>query len=123
MSIENHLNQIISGLYEKGSIDVNKISNGVHTYRELYDYCVGFFGIICNMNREVSWKSKVHSNGTIKDGYFIVGTETAEGQVTFECELCYWDSFDVIELEMAPKCGSDNSKQAIKALNKVKAVI
>ncbi len=125
MTVEDHLNHIIKNLDEKGSIDTNKISDGCHTFGELYDHRAKLFSVICNLNKEISWKSKLHDDGTMYEGYFIVGIETEEGQATYHYGLELWDLFDVAELPMAPKYDGHNSEQAIErivSLGKVKKI-
>lgn len=123
MTIEEHLNHIIKNLDEEGVIDANKISDGSHTFDELYDHRVKLFSVICNLYRDISWKSKFHDDGTMFDGYFIVGIETEEGQATYHHGLDLWDLFDVEELPKAPKYDDHNSNQAIErilSLGKIK---
>lgn len=68
------------------------------------------------MNRSISWKSKFHDDGTMYEGYFIVGIQTGEGQATYHYGLELWDLFDVPELERAPKYDGHNSLQAIQRI-------
>lgn len=113
MSLEENINQIIKNLDENRLIDTNKISDGSHTFEELYDHRAKLFSVICSMNKQISWKSKFHDDGTMYEGYFIVGMNTEEGQVSYHYGLCYWDLFDVVELERAPKYDGHDSKDAI----------
>ena len=78
-------------------------SDGYHTFNELYYHRMILFSIICNQNKDVAWKSKLHDDGTMFDDYFIVGIETPQGQYTYHYHLDNWNHFDVQELEKAPK--------------------
>ncbi len=78
-------------------------SDGYHTFNELYYHRMVLFSVICNQNKELAWKSKLHEDGTMFPDYFIVGIETEEGQYTYHYHLDYWHMFDVKELEKAPK--------------------
>ena len=78
-------------------------SDGYHTFNELYYHRMILFSVICNQNKEIAWKSKLHDDGTMYDDYFIVGVKTDEGQYTYHYHLDYWDMFDVKELDKAPK--------------------
>ena len=78
-------------------------SDGYHTFNELYYHRMMLFSVICNQNKEIAWKSKLHDDGTMFDDYFIVGIETPQGQYTYHYHLDYWDMFDVKELGKAPK--------------------
>ena len=44
------------------------LSDGYHSYNELYKHRMILFSIICNQNHEVAWKSLLHHDGTMFDG-------------------------------------------------------
>lgn len=90
--------------YRKQGISRKSVSDGYHTFEELYYHRMVLFSIICNQNKERAWKSKQHHDGTMfDDTSFIVGVETPEGQYTYHYHLNYWDHFDVKVLEYAPE--------------------
>ena len=95
-------NFIIGGLSESGRLDTNDISDGAHTFGELYEDRMMLFSIIINNHKSESWKSIHHSDGTMFPGYFIVGIETPNGQFTYHYELKYWDYFNCQEVYKAP---------------------
>ena len=53
--------------------DMGEVSDGYHTFNELYDHRAILFSVICNQNSDIAWKSKLHEDGTMYDGMFIVG--------------------------------------------------
>lgn len=116
MTIEEHLNQITYWLNEKNFIDTNLLSDGVHTFGELYEHRAKLFSVICNIFKDISWKSKYHDDGSMVEGYFIVGIDTPKGQATYHYGLCYWDLFAVVELERAPRYDGHTSDQAIERI-------
>jgi hypothetical protein len=79
------------------------LSDGYHSYNELYKHRMVLFSVICNQNQEVAWKSLLHHDGTMFDGYFIVGINTPQGQFTYHYQLKDWELFKVKELEKAPE--------------------
>ena len=79
------------------------LSDGYHTYNELYEHRMILFSIICNTYSKLAWKSKLHHDGSMFDGYFVVGIDTKDGQFTYHYELKHWDKFQVKELAKAPK--------------------
>ena len=89
--------------FEFEAENIGNISDGYHTFDELYYHRMILFATICNQNKEKSWKSKKHDDGTMYDGYFIVGIDTPQGQYTYHCKLSYWDKFDVKKLDFAKK--------------------
>lgn len=116
MKLEKIINKLIYWLDQRGFIDTNNISDGCHTFDELYEHRAKLFSVICNTNKELAGKSKLHDDGTMLDGYFIVGIETEQGQATYHYGLCYWDLFEVMELEKAPKYDGHTSKEAIERI-------
>lgn len=83
-------------------IDVGEISDGYHTFDELYMHRRVLFSIICHQYKHLAWKSWKHSDGTMFDGCFVVGINTPEGQYTYHYGEQYWNEFDVKILENAP---------------------
>ena len=59
------------------------LSDGYHTYNELYDHRRILFSIICAQHHERAWKSKLHADGTMFEDMFIVGINTPQGQFTY----------------------------------------
>ena len=57
-----------------------QISDGSHTFDELYYHRMVLFSIICNQNKECAWKSWKHADGSMYEDYFIVGIDTPAGQ-------------------------------------------
>lgn len=99
----NSINEKIIDLRNEG-ISRKNISDGYHTFDDLYYHRMILFSIICNQNKGKSWKSKLHYDGTMfGDDSFIVGINTPEGQYTYHYKLDYWDMYDVKELEYAPE--------------------
>lgn len=93
------------------NIDIGEVSDGYHTFNELYHHMAILFSIICNKNKAIAWKSKKHDDGTMYDGMFIVGIQTPLGQYTYHYDIKpYWEMFDVKELENAPKWDGHQQK-------------
>lgn len=96
---------------------IGDLSDGYHTFNELYHHRAILFSVICNEHPDISWKSKLHHDGTMFDGMFIVGINTPEGQATYHYDINpYWDMFRVRELEKAPEWDGHTSEQAIERI-------
>ena len=94
-----------------------EISDGYHTFNELYHHRAVLFATICNSNKELAWKSKLHDTGDMYEGMFIVGIETPQGQATYHYDIePYWDMFKVKELPKAPKWDGHTPDEAIKRI-------
>lgn len=97
------INNYLDFLRKEG-ISREKISDGYHSFEDLYYHRMILFSLLLNSNKEISWKAKKHHDGTMFDeDSFICGIETPEGQYTYHYKLEFWDYFKVKELEFAPK--------------------
>lgn len=112
------INRDILSLKEKG-ISTKNISDGYHTFEELYYQRTILLSIICNTNPNISWKSKKHfdeENDPMFEGCFIIGINTPTGEATYHIKLKYWEMFDVPEIEHAPKYDGYSSDEVLKRL-------
>ena len=83
--------------------DPGKLSDGFHTFDELYYHRMMLFSIICNTHKDVAWKSWKHADGTMYDDMFIVGLSLPNGDYSYHYDKEFWDRFDVKELANAPE--------------------
>lgn len=105
MSNIDKINEEILNL-KKSGLGVKKISDGNHTFADLYFQRMSLISVICSCYPELSWKSKKHSdeeNDPMFNGCFIVGINTPNGIATYHFKLEYWDEFSIKELKHAPK--------------------
>lgn len=83
--------------------DMGEVSDGYHTFNQLYHQRAVLFATIVKQNKEKAWKSWKHGNGRFcfdsNKEWFIVGVDTPEGSYTYHYEKKYWDMFDCVELE------------------------
>ena len=78
-------------------------SDGYHTFNELYHHRAVLFAALQKAYPNKSWKSKLHSYGTMFDNMFIAGIDTPEGTYTYHLEMNEWDIFTCKEIEFAPE--------------------
>jgi hypothetical protein len=82
---------------------VKQMSDGHHTFEDLYTQRRILSKIIFELASQYAWKSKLHADHTMFDGDFIVGISIPEvGQYSYHYKLKYWDEFNVRELPTAP---------------------
>lgn len=96
-----------------------EVSDGYHTFDELYHHRAILFSVICNEHPDLAWKSKQHheGGGPMYSGMFIAGIETPDGQATYHYDIDpYWDLFRVKELERAPMWDGHTPGQAIERI-------
>lgn len=121
IKVEKMINNLIKSLEEERLINTNNISDGSHTFGELYYHRMILFAYICNQNPKLAWKSLRHSDGSIPFGnknYFIVGIETPYGQVTYHYEKKYWNKFHIKAIKKAKEYDGHTPWQAIKRIEK-----
>lgn len=96
------------------------LSDGFHTYNDLYYQRCILFSALCNLNKENSWKSKKHSDGKKcfdSDEWFIVGIDTPEGSYTYHYEIKYWDLFKIQELNKGKEWDGHTEKDVTRLLS------
>lgn len=121
MDIEQLINQLIAVCKENNMINSKKISDGRHTFEELYEHRIILFSIICNQNADVSWKSKKHfdeEHDPMFNDSFIAGITTSLGNVTYHIKMKYWDLFRVKEIPNAFEYDGTTPSEGLKILVK-----
>lgn len=94
----------VAEVVEIPSTGIGDLSDGYHTFNELYHHRAVLFAALCNTYSDRAWKSMRHHDGDMYDGMFIVGIKTPAGQATYHYDIDpYWDMFDVKVLERAPE--------------------
>jgi hypothetical protein len=117
---------------QAGHIDTNKISDGYHTFGELYEHRIQLFIALCKLKREYDndcdrctatnwgsvWRSKKHNDGSSYDGWFILGIDTRPGrQISYHLPMFKWDECDFAEtLEAAPEWDGHSSNDVLERL-------
>lgn len=108
----------LADLIEPQPIDGNT-SDGYHTFNELYHHRAVLFSVIVSSFSDRAWKSKLHADGTMYDGMFIVGIETPDGQATYHYDVePYWNLFRCKEVDRAPEWDGHTPDQAIERIGK-----
>lgn len=97
----------IEALEKEPCEDMGEVSDGYHTFNQLYHQRAILFATIVNQNKDLAWKSYKHSDGNYcfdsNGEWFIVGIDTPEGSYTYHYQKEYWDYFDCQELD----CGKE----------------
>lgn len=130
-SSETAINKII----KDDSVNTNKISDGYHTFGELYDHrIVLYIALLRSKSQECNgmtgsahydegqiWRSKAHSDGSIWEGWFILGMFKEAGeQITYHLPIDKWDECDFAEeLDKAPEWDGHTSEDVLKRINRL----
>lgn len=105
--------------------DAGAISDGYHTFEELYTMRHLLFMSFLRGDAS-AWKSKTHrQDGKIEpcwDGWFLAGTvlrtnqDFTPRQISFHLPMAYWDLCHVKEVENAPEWDGHTSQDVINRL-------
>lgn len=82
---------------------IGDLSDGYHTFNDLYYQRMMLFAALVKQNKDKSWKSYRHEDGELcfGGGWFIVGIDTPEGSYTYHYETKDFDLFNCEELPVA----------------------
>lgn len=101
--------------------DTGEISDGYHTFNELYDYRMLYNAAFFNLlPPKLVHKSKKHHDGKpcFEGGWFIVMANLPTGQISNHYELKYWDLFHISEVEIADEWDGHTPQEAADRLRK-----
>lgn len=86
--------------FEKTSGDGHQLADDYHTMSELYFHRMLLFVTTLKLAKEKGYelyRSKLHHDGSMFEGYFIVGVFTPEGQYAYHYNLKYWNYFNFVD--------------------------
>jgi hypothetical protein len=100
--------------------DTSQISDGYHTFAELYEHRHALFLALLRYHAQSNevWKSRLHSDGSSFDGWFIVGSHFDGKQVTYHLPESIWNRCTWIEeLERSPLWDGHTSSDVVNRIN------
>lgn len=117
-----HMNAII----RYAEIDTNKISDGYHTFGELYNHRIELYIALCKQIylNEMSgfgnpiWRSKKQYDGNEWEGWFLLGINQELGkQITYHLPISRWGDCEFAEdRAQAPPFDGHTSNDVIERL-------
>jgi len=130
MTKEEHINELIRTLKP----DTNLISDGYHTFGELYEArIVLWIALLRLASQQIYspdgdleyegkiWKTKTHSDGSVWDGWFLLGFgKTPGNQMTYHLPNKYWDECGFAEFVLvAPEFDGHSSADVLKRISEL----
>ena len=115
----------INRLIKEKCSNTNDISDGYHTFGELYSHRNVLFSLACaflsDESPELVWKSKAHSDGTVWDGWFIMGIGVHAGrQATYHLPISEWDNCPFARtLDRAPEYDGHTGDDVLKIFREI----
>lgn len=74
--------------------EVGKVSDGYHTFDELYDHRCHLFVALMRSNSAIAWRAKSHEDGTVFEGWFIAGMHLPTGDISYHLPVSMWALLD-----------------------------
>lgn len=105
---------------QKEPEDKGEISDGYHTFNELYRYRMLYNAAFFNLlPKDIVHKSKRHHDGEecFGGGWFIVMANLPTGQISNHYELKDWDLFQIPEQEVADEWDGHTPQEAADRLH------
>lgn len=102
--------------------------DGFHTWDDLYEHRFALLETLCRFwagtavwDEQKPWRSKLHSDGSMYDGWFIVGIGYKPGeQITYHLPVHAWERFSHCEtLERAPEWDGHTPDDVLERLRRL----
>lgn len=108
------------------AIETGKISDGYHTFDELYEHRAVLYLALARFCAEECvnvpvWRAKSHSDGMTYAGWFVLGIwKNLGGQITYHLPLAKWDDADFAEtLDRAPEWDGHTPTDVLERLKRL----
>lgn len=101
-SITYIINTLIRALKERDLISTKDIEDNFYSVRDLYENRVVLFKTICHTYPKLSWKTKMHNDGTMFNDSFLAGITTPKGDATYHIKMEHFDEFQIKEIGKGP---------------------
>lgn len=112
----------VNNVIKNSGINTNKISDGYHSFEELYSHRFALYMALCR-NIQISggglvWRSKIHSDGSSYNGWFLLGIGVIPGtQLSYHLPMSKWDECDFATIfEKAPEWDGHTSNDVLERL-------
>jgi hypothetical protein len=97
--------------------DASEISDGYHTFKELYEHRYLLFLNFAKANIHQAWKFRKNADGQEWPGWFGLGVFPDEGeQITYHLPIKYWDAINCSSFDINPYFDGHNSDEVLVRL-------
>lgn len=104
--------------------ETGQVSDGYHTFDELYDHRCHLFVALMRCQSGLSWRAKLHDDGSEYPGWFIAGMHLPTGDITYHLPLWMWPLLDspadyafIETFDKAPKWDGHTPNDVLIRLN------
>ena len=99
-------------------IESGGISDGYHTFDELYEHRCALFAALATHNPELGWKSRRHYASSSYPGWFIAGMRLPPGPITYHLPDRFWEIVRVPEQEYGDQWDGHTPDDVIQRLRR-----
>lgn len=97
--------------------NTDQVSDGYHTFGELYEHRILLFIALAKCHSGQVWKFKSNADGQKWEGWFGLGIFPEPGkQITYHVPVSYWDAVDCPAYEINPHYDGHTSEDIINRL-------
>lgn len=96
--------------------DVGEVSDGYHTFNELYEHRQLLFIALMRAHPEISWRANNHADGTHYEGWFIAGMHLPTGDISYHLKADKWELLDysgIATSNKAPRWDGHSSQDVL----------
>jgi hypothetical protein len=98
-----------------------EISDGYHTFNELYDHRIALFMALMKTNPQISWRANNHDDGTMFEGWYIAGMHLPTGEITYHLPGDTWTLLDGVGIATSNKAPKWDGHTAADVVNRLHA--
>ena len=118
------INHLIKTLSANDQVSTEGISDGYHTFGDLYNQRLYLTAALFNLFPDRAYKTLRHADGEpcFGGGWFLVLVETPNGPYSYHYETKFWNLFKIPEREKADPWDGHTSKDVKRLLSLTREV-
>jgi hypothetical protein len=100
-------------------LNVGEVSDGYHTFNELYLHRHSLMLVLMKAHPDLSWFSPKHDDGAMMDGWFIAGIRTPFGIISYHLPVGFLHLAELTgakQLDQAPEWDGHTSSDVLARL-------
>lgn len=101
--------------------DTSQVSDGYHTFDELYNHRNLLFIAAMKTYPQLSWRARFHHDGTGEAGWWIGGMHLPTGDISYHLPDRFWQLLDAVTIETrerAPKWDGHTASEVLDRLRR-----
>jgi hypothetical protein len=99
--------------------ETGKVSDGHHTFDELYEHRCALFCALLKTSPALSWRANNHNDGTMFEGWFIAGMHLPTGDITYHLPVRMWEILDNVGIATSNKAPEWDGHTANNVVHRV----